>query len=143
MKKLRILLLIFSGSLSLAKGQTNSAVKSHPIIDTANILPQQQDSVFNYAQQMPKYNGDIFKMINDSMQYPQEDAVGTVYISFIVETDGSINSIKVLRGIPGAPDFDKEAIRLVSLLKNWKPGMQNGKPVRVKYNIPIRFEEGR
>ena len=82
---------------------------------------------------------NINKIIYDSLHYPQTDATGTVYVSFVVETDGSISGIKVLKEIPGAPEFDKEAVRVVSLLKSWTPGSRNGKAVRVTYNIPIRF----
>ena len=62
---------------------------------------------------------------------------GTVYVSFVVESDGRINEAKVLRGIGSG--CDEEALRVVKSMPNWTPGTQRGKPVRVRYNLPIRF----
>jgi len=62
---------------------------------------------------------------------------GTVYVTFVVEKDGSITDVRVLRGIGGG--CDKEAIRVVKEMPKWDPGKQRGKPVRVQFNMPIRF----
>ncbi|MCF8348857.1 MAG: energy transducer TonB, partial [Bacteroidales bacterium] len=59
------------------------------------------------------------------------------FINFVVETDGRISKVKVLRGIGGG--CDEEAVRVVEAMPKWKPGMQRGKPVRVSYNLPVKF----
>lgn len=63
---------------------------------------------------------------------------GRVYVTFTVETDGSITNIKVLRDIGGG--CGQEAVRVVSIMPKWKPGTQRGKPVRVQFNLPIVFQ---
>ena len=77
----------------------------------------------------------------DNLSYPQEaldeGIQGTVYVSFIVEKDGSISHIKVLRDIGGG--CGEEAMRVVALMPKWEPGTQRGKPVRVQFNMPVKF----
>ncbi|HEY9113120.1 MAG TPA: energy transducer TonB, partial [Bacteroidales bacterium] len=62
---------------------------------------------------------------------------GRVFINFVVEIDGRITDVKVLRGIGGG--CDEEAVRVVQSMPKWKPGKQRGKPVRVSYNLPVKF----
>ena len=72
--------------------------------------------------------------------YPDEPelcAQGHVIVTFIVETDGSLSDVKVIRGIH--PLFDEEAVRVVKSMPKWNPGRQNGEPVRVKYSVPVFF----
>jgi len=82
------------------------------------------------------------KFLSRNLRYPQaaqEDGVsGRVYMSFIVEKDGSLSNISVERA--AGHGFDEEAARVLKLAKAWKPGMQNGQAVRVKYIIPINFQ---
>ena len=63
--------------------------------------------------------------------------MGTVFITFIVEKDGSVTNIKVLRGIGGG--CDEEAVRVVEAMPKWKSGMHEGKPVRVVFNLPVKY----
>ncbi len=63
---------------------------------------------------------------------------GLVNVSFVVEKDGSISGAKVTRGVD--PSLDKEALRIIRSMPRWTPGKQDGKPVRVKYTIPVRFK---
>jgi TonB family protein len=63
---------------------------------------------------------------------------GVVYASFVVEKDGSIGEVKILRGVH--PLLDAEAIRVISAMPRWKPGLIDGRPVRVKYNMPMSFK---
>jgi protein TonB len=81
------------------------------------------------------------KFLNKNLRYPipaQEDGVsGRVILSFIIEKDGSLSNIVVQS--PAGHGFDEEALRVLKLAKAWKPGMQNGQPVRVRYAIPINF----
>jgi TonB family protein len=97
------------------------------------------------AQEMPEFPGGqdaLMKYVAKSIKYP-DDALesgihGTVFVSFVVETDGRITEVKVLRGIRGG--CDEEALRVMKGMPSWKPGKQNGKLVRVRYNLPIRFK---
>jgi protein TonB len=82
------------------------------------------------------------KFLNKNLRFPpvaQEDGVsGRVILSFIIEKNGTLSNITVDR--PAGHGFDEEALRVLKLAKAWKPGMQNGQPVRVKYSIPINFQ---
>jgi protein TonB len=82
------------------------------------------------------------KFLNKNLRFPaeaQEDGVsGRVILSFIIEKDGSLSNIVVNRA--AGHGFDEEALRVLKLAKAWKPGMQNGQAVRVKYEIPINFQ---
>lgn len=94
-------------------------------------------------EDMPHFTkGDIRKWISRNMKYPiiaQENGIqGNVHIHFVIEKDGSITNVKVLRSVD--PALDKEAVRLVKSMPNWKPGIQRGKPVRVAYSMPIEFK---
>ena len=62
---------------------------------------------------------------------------GVVFVTFVVEKDGSVTGVRVLRGIGGG--CDEEAIRRVKQMPRWEPGEQRGKPVKVQYNLPVRF----
>lgn len=78
------------------------------------------------------------KFLQRNMRYPDTDAQGRVIVSFIVERDGSLTDIKVMRGV--SPELDNEALRVLKMAPKWKPGLQAGKPVRVQFNIPINFQ---
>jgi len=99
------------------------------------------NAVFNYVEQMPEASFNTNKFIADSIKYPEKaktnNIQGRVVVQFVVNEDGSLSDIKVVRGID--PECDNEAIRLIEAMPNWKPGKQNGKPVKVKYTLPITF----
>ncbi|MBS4057114.1 MAG: M56 family metallopeptidase [Bacteroidales bacterium] len=102
------------------------------------------DEVFTVVEQMPEYNGGMeamMKFIASNITYPEtakRDTIqGKVFVQFVIETDGSVSNVKVLRGIGGG--CDEEAIRVVESMPKWTPGRQRGKAVRVSFNLPIRF----
>ena len=64
---------------------------------------------------------------------------GTVYLTFVVEKDGSITDVKVLRGVAGGPGYDKLALAVAKSMPPWKVGKQNGREVRVQFNMPIKL----
>lgn len=104
------------------------------------------NAVFSYAEQMPQFPGGqaaFFKFLQDSIRYPiiekENGLQGTVYVSFVVEKDGSITSIQTVKGVPGAPGLSREAERVIGLMPKWTPGKLNGKPVRVNITQPIKF----
>ena len=103
------------------------------------------DSVYSVVDQDPEFEGGmeaLYKYLAENIQYPEQakaDKVeGRVFISFVIEPDGTVSNAEVLRGIGGG--CDEEALRVVQSMPNWKPGMVDGKPVRVHYNIPITFK---
>ena len=108
------------------------------------IVPKNDSSIYAspIIQVRPKFNGDIKEYLADSIRYPKEarekNIQGTVFVYCIIEKDGSISNIKVLR----SPDISlsNEAKRVVSTMPKWKPGMENGVPQRVQYSIPVEFK---
>ena len=79
--------------------------------------------------------------LSDHIKYPemarQTGIQGIVYLNFVVEPDGHISNVTVLRGIGGG--CDEESVRVVQSMPNWKPGMQFNRKVRVSFNLPVRF----
>ena len=106
--------------------------------------PEEQ-TIFEVVEQMPEYpNGGmagLMQFLSKNIKYPtiaQENGTqGRVTVQFVVNKDGSIVDAKVLRGVD--PYLDKEAVRVIMGMPKWKPGMQRGKPVRVKYTVPVMF----
>lgn len=78
------------------------------------------------------------KFLQRNLRYPETENQGRVLISFVVEKDGHLTDITLLKGI--APELDAEALRVLKKAPSWKPGMQNGRPVRVKFTVPIVFQ---
>lgn len=100
--------------------------------------------IFQIVEAMPDFpGGDAARMsfLRDNIKYPQiarESGIqGTVYVTFVVEKDGRVTDIRVLRGIGGG--CDEEAVRVIKAMPRWQPGKQRGKPVRVQFNMPIKF----
>jgi protein TonB len=77
------------------------------------------------------------------MVYPaiaaEKNLQGKCFLQFVVEEDGSITNIKVLRGVPDCPEFDMEAVRIVKSMPKWKPGKIQGRAVRSYYTLPVAF----
>jgi protein TonB len=103
------------------------------------------NEVMTIVEEMPEFPGGqeaLFAYIGKDLKYPEqaveEGIEGVVFVAFVVETDGSISNVNMLRGIGGG--CSEEALRVVQGMPNWKPGKQNGKTVRVRYNLPIRFK---
>lgn len=97
-----------------------------------------------FAEKMPEPIGGmdaLYGFLRDNLVYPEvarnNGIQGTVVIEFVVERDGSISNVKPLVGL--FPECDAEAVRVIKKLPKWKPGEQMGKPVRVFFNIPVRF----
>ena len=99
------------------------------------------DDVFQVVEDMPKFPGDLNKYLGKNVKYPEkaqkEKIQGRVTVQFIVEKDGTITNVKVLRSVHQL--LDKEAIRVVENMPKWIPGTQRGEPVRVSYTVPINF----
>jgi len=98
--------------------------------------------IVDYAEVSPEPNGGMAgwaKFIQRNLRYPDTDAQGRVFVSFVVERDGSLSNVKILRSV--SPELDAEALRVIRMAPKWKPGMQGGQPVRVQFNIPINFQQ--
>jgi len=100
--------------------------------------------IFTVVEESPSFAGgeeSRIKFLQQNISYPQvakEAGIqGTVFVTFVVEVDGSVSDVKVLRGIGGG--CDEEAIRVVRSMPKWSPGKQRGRPVRVQFNMPIKF----
>lgn len=100
--------------------------------------------IFQVVEQLPEFPGGdeaLFKYLSDNLEYPararEAGIEGRVMVGFVVEPDGRISNVKVVRSKAAA--LDEEAIRVVKAMPKWKPGKQRGKAVRVQYQIPITF----
>ena len=105
----------------------------------------QEQEIFQIVEEMPSYPGGEQKLMEyvfKNIKYPQiarETGIqGRVFVGFVVEPDGSVSNVKVLRGIGGG--CDEEAMRVVKSMPKWKPGKQRGKAVRVSYMLPVNFK---
>jgi len=105
----------------------------------------QEDKVFTVVEQQPEYPGGFDPMVQfiaENLRYPEDAKAqgidGTVFVSFIVEADGAVTNVFVVRGL--GPSLDQEAKRVVELFPNWQPGKQDGQAVRVKFVLPIKFK---
>ena len=105
----------------------------------------QEQEIFQIVEEMPAYPGGdakLMEFVAKNIKYPQiarETGIqGRVFVGFVVETDGSVSNVKVLRGIGGG--CDEEAVRVVKSMPKWKAGKQRGKAVRVSYMLPVNFK---
>jgi|APIni6443716594_1056825.scaffolds.fasta_scaffold35697_3 protein TonB len=109
--------------------------------EEAEVQEQEIFQVVENAPAFPGGDGARMKFLQENIKYPQmarESGIqGTVYVTFVVERNGSVTDVKILRGIGGG--CDEEAVRVVKNMPKWEPGKQRGKPVRVQFNMPIKF----
>ncbi len=115
-------------------------VADEPVVEK----PEVENKVFDVVEQMPSFPGGpsaLMKYLSENIKYPvvaQENGVqGRVVVSFVVERDGSITDVRVVKSVD--PSLDNEAMSVVNSMPNWIPGKQNGSAVRVKYNVPVAF----
>ena len=108
------------------------------------VVSQKNEEVFDVVEQMPEYPGGmqaLFEFMSQNIKYPadaqKQKVEGRVLAKFIVETDGSISNIEVVK--QAFPSLDAEAVRVIQAMPKWKPGRQKGQAVRVKFVLPINF----
>ena len=125
--------------------EIGEAVIIKPISPTVDEEIPVEDEIFEVVEKNPEfsYNGmSLMQYLGKSIKYPtiaQETGTqGRVIVQFVVNKDGSIVDVKVVRGVD--PYLDKEAIRVISTMPKWKPGEQRGKPVRCKFTVPVMFK---
>ena len=108
-------------------------------------LSNSKDPVFTSVETLPEFPGGEearSKYLNKNLKYPEEakkkGLEGEVFVSFLVGKDGSISNPVIIKSIGNG--FDEEAMKVINEMPKWKPGIQNGKPVRVRLNMPIYFK---
>lgn len=122
-------------------GQINKVVWVPPVVETERV---EEDVIHVTAEIMPEFPGGmaaLMKYLGANIKYPtisqEMGSMGRVIVQFVVDKDGTITNPTVARGVDAY--LDKEAIRVISSMPKWKPGVQNGKKVRVKYTVPVVF----
>lgn len=144
--------LLVAGNISCSQdaSQTEDAKEEvvAPVSPEAKEAPADstaKDEVFMVTEQMPEYPGgmkELLKFLQDNLKYPENamknNVQGRVIVQFVVEKDGTPTEFKVARSVD--PDLDAEALRVMKTMSKWKPGMQRGEVVRVKYTVPVSFK---
>lgn len=112
---------------------------------TSTAQTKKNDMVFDVVEVMPQFPGGQIAMLQylmKNIKYPEqamkEGIQGRVAVRFIVEKDGSISDVKPVLSVH--PLLNKEAVRVVESMPKWSPGKHNGKPVRVRFNLPVMFK---
>jgi TonB family protein len=137
--------------IAMVPGGKSSVATSVPSKDGETVKVTMQsptingETVFTVVERVPEFPGGIkslYEYLGANIRYPEAAAKakvqGKVFVSFVVTSEGDIKDIQILKGLGfGA---DQESIRVVSTMPRWKPGMQSGKPVNVRYNLPIAFQ---
>ncbi|WP_454804447.1 energy transducer TonB [Mucilaginibacter phyllosphaerae] len=129
------------------KGDPNQAITiDEPVgnADVKQVVEENPNQIFTAVEQVPSFpggDGAFGKYLGNNIKYPaiarENNVQGRVVLTFVVERDGSLTDIKVLRSLGSGTD--EEAIRVLKKSPKWKPGIQNGRPVRVQYSIPVNF----
>ncbi len=117
-----------------AAGQTDTVKDSK----AASI---ERNDVYTTVEIMPKFPGGEAALLNylsNNLKYPGEGIHGKVFITFIVEADGKISDVKILRGLDYGP-VNEETLKVIKAMPDWIPGKQKGKNVAVRYTLPIQF----
>ncbi|MBQ8674357.1 MAG: energy transducer TonB [Bacteroides sp.] len=125
--------------------ELNQAVEVKYVPQEVEEEEPEEQTIFEIVEHMPEFPdgglAGLMQYLNKNIKYPtiaQENGTqGRVVCQFVVNKDGSIVDVKVIRGVD--PYLDKEATRVLGAMPKWKPGMQRGKPVRVKYTVPVMF----
>ncbi len=113
--------------------------------DVVEVEPEpEEEEIFMVVEDQPEFPGGtaaLLEYLRKNIKYPaicrENNIQGRVLVTFIVNKDGAIVEPEVVKSVN--PSLDKEALRVISTMPNWKPGSQRGKPVRVKYTVPVNF----
>jgi protein TonB len=129
------------------KGDPNADIRiDEPVgnSDVKQVVEENPNQIFTAVEQAPTFpggEGAFGKYLGKNIRYPaiarENNVQGRVVLTFVVERDGSLTDIKVLRSLGSGTD--EEAVRVLKASPKWKPGIQNGRPVRVQYSIPVNF----
>jgi protein TonB len=127
-----------------ASEETGQAVEVKYVQTVVEEEEPEEQEIFQVVEEMPEFPGgmaECMKFLGKNIKYPtisQENGVsGKVIVQFVVNKDGSVVDPVVVRSVD--PYLDKEALRVINTMPKWKPGKQRGKPVRVRYTVPVTF----
>ena len=126
------------------KGDPDAELTVEPVGNGPSQVVEEDNNIYNTAgiEVKPDFPGGMqkfYNFISKNFQTPEEDGLsGKIFVTFVVEKDGSLTDIKVLRDI--GYGTGKEALRVLKSCPRWNPGVQNGKPVRVQYSLPINIQ---
>jgi periplasmic protein TonB len=115
------------------------------VIHAQTKVLEEEEIVICFIEEQPEFPGGeeaLIQFISKNLIYPalakEMNIVGKVFVQFEIEKDGSVTNVVCKKGIGGG--CDEEAVRVVKTMPKWKPGKQNGRPVKVKFILPIKFE---
>lgn len=140
---------IFSNAGTLPGCECSAETTNAHLVNTArqdSVSYAENDQAFNlgFGEERPSFPGgdvEMMKWLSSNINYPpeayKEGVSGKVTVSFIIEKDGSVSNVNVVRG--KHPALDAEAVRVVKKMPKWSPGRCNGQPVRVTHMIPVTF----
>ncbi|MCK4360962.1 MAG: energy transducer TonB [Bacteroidales bacterium] len=127
-----------------AEADQDTEIEEYIPIEVDDDEEVEEAQIFTVVESMPSFPGGDkarIRFLNENIAYPtmaRESGIqGRVYVTFVVERNGIVTDVKILRGIGGG--CDEEAIRVVKAMPKWIPGKQRGKPVRVQFTLPIKF----
>ena len=120
-------------------------VEELPVVSCEDDIISEEEPPFVVCEDMPEFRGNLLKYVAEHVVYPEickdNDIQGTVYVGFVINEKGKVSDVTILRGID--PLLDKEALKVVQNLPDWKPGKQSGRNVKVRMNMPIKFQLAR
>jgi protein TonB len=124
---------------------TGEVVFDEPVQEVVQETTEDEDKIFMVVEQQAEYPGGLesmAKFLQKNVKYPaaarRMGIEGSVFVSFVVDKEGKISDPQVVKGI--SAECDKEAIRVVNLMPPWKPGKQNGRAVKSRFVLPIKFK---
>jgi len=133
------------GDYAIEETIPDIAINSTEDVAIIEAVNSDEDEIVDYAETEPSFPGGMDEMyifLSKNIVYPPMAAdagiQGRVFVQFVVETDGTITGVKVVRG--ASPELDKEAVRVISSMPTWIPGTLHGRPVRVRYTLPVNFK---
>ena len=143
MKKSIIILFFLMPVLVFCQGTSQSSAKKPNKIKT--VEAEKNADVYKVVGQMPEFPGGkdaMFQYLVDNMKFPDaartKKIEGLVVVNFIVDEEGKLSNIKVIKSV--SPELDREAMRMVKAMPQWKPGKHQGKEVKVNMNLPVKFK---
>ena len=119
---------------------THTAISQ--IQDKQTVQDSTEDNQIHFlVQKMPVFPGNLNTWIYNNIRYPEtakeKKLEGKVYVRFVIEKDGAVSNVKIIRGV--SPELDNEAKAVIASMPKWEPGKQEGSPVRVSYTVPVYF----
>lgn len=141
--------LLVAGNTSCSQGASEKQDAKEETVAPDSVVAAPIDSVakekaYDVVEQMPEFPGgmkEMLKFFQDNVKYPESamknNVQGRVIVQFVVEKDGTPTEFNVVRSVD--PDLDAEALRVLKTMPKWKPGMQKGEVVRVKFTVPVTF----